>query len=290
MRNSAKRYARKIIDGRSIAGDIITDLKKQRKKIHFKPGLCVINAGSETSKDLYLLKQKKTAEELGVYFSVRNFPPRVSFSRIFRTIRSLNADRRVHGIFLPLPLPAGLPVSLLQSSIAPRKDVEGVHPENIGRLLLGETGAAPVTAGAVMEILMREKIDLTGKEAVVVGHSPHVGKPIVNLLLSSSKKAPTVTCCHISTRNLGFHTRRADILITAAGKPGLITGKMVKKGAVVIDVGISRSGRAGSISGDVLFSEAVRKAGRITPVPGGVGPVTTALLFRKLFQTCLCRK
>ena len=287
MKISDSKYQRKIIDGKAIAGEILMDLKKKRKSLAFRPVLCAVSAGRDTAKDIYLLRQKKTADELGVSFSVINLPANASLRRLFETIVTLNSDRGVHGIFLPLPLPAGLPVSAIQSSIAPGKDVEGVHPENIGKLMLGETQHAPVTALAVLEILRHERIRLKGMEAVVIGHSPHVGKPIANLLLSSPDESPTVTCCHIATRNLGAHTKRADILITAAGKPGLVTANMIKKGAVVIDVGISRSGKTGIISGDVVFSKALRKVRLITPVPGGVGPVTTALLFRKLFQSCL---
>ncbi|MBA3065866.1 bifunctional 5,10-methylenetetrahydrofolate dehydrogenase/5,10-methenyltetrahydrofolate cyclohydrolase [bacterium] len=290
-----------IIDGKRIAAEI----KEEIRKSQLKPKLVAVQVGENPASRVYVNNQKKAAEELGLGYELVEMDASTSAPELKARIEKLNTDTSVNGIILQMPLPAGLDAKDFQAIINPVKDVEGLNPANLGKIVLGEIGLVPCTAMAVWEIIKREKIDIKGKEAVIVGHSSIVGKPVSMLLLSSLNGSATTTCCHIATKDLAFHTRRADILIVAAGKAGLIKGDMIKEGAVVIDVGINRipvldekgepvlndNGQPKKKTvGDVEYEKALERAGRITPVPGGVGPVTTALLFKNLIYACSLQK
>ena len=291
----------KIIDGNRIAADIKREIMEAVEKLSPKPRLVAVQVGENPASRVYVNSQRKVAEELGIGYELVEMGAGTSRDELKERISKLNNDLSVNGIILQMPLPEGLDAKVFQALINPAKDVEGLNPANLGKLVLGDIGLAPCTAMAVWEIIKREKIDIKGKEAVVVGHSAIVGKPVVMLLLSSLNESATTTCCHIATKDLAFHTKRADILIVAAGKAGLIKGGMIKEGAVVIDVGINRvpmldgegkpllndKGKPKKKTvGDVEYEKALEKAGRITPVPGGVGPVTTAILFQNLLYAC----
>ena len=213
-----------------------------------------------------------------------------SAEAIIAHVHKLNEQQDVDGIIVLMPLPDGVDARTVQQEIAPQKDVEGIHPANIGKLFFGDFSLAPCTPHAVVTMLEESEIDLKGKETVVVGHSEIVGKPTVVMLLKSVTESPTVTCCHIATKDLAAHTGRAEVLVVAAGKAGLVTGDMIKEGAVVIDVGINRvkveeEGETKTkVVGDVEFESARDVAGAITPVPGGVGLVTTAMLLQNTVE------
>jgi len=232
----------------------------------------------------YAASQEKACAEVGIEYELRQLDADSSADDLEAEIARINADSAVTGVILLMPVPDGVNPRRVQQAIRPDKDVEGVHPANIGRLFYGDFSLAPCTPHAVVTMLRQSGVDLKGKETVVVGHSEIVGKPTVVMLLQSLMESPTVTCCHIATRDLAFHTRRAEVLVVAAGKAGLVSGDMVREGAVVIDVGINRvkvevdGEKKTRIVGDVEFEAAVEKASMITPVPGGVGLVTTAML------------
>ncbi|MFH1958547.1 MAG: bifunctional 5,10-methylenetetrahydrofolate dehydrogenase/5,10-methenyltetrahydrofolate cyclohydrolase [bacterium] len=295
----------KIIDGKSIAAGIKEEIRENVGKMAGPPTLCAVQVGENPASRVYVNNQRKAAEELGIGYELVEMADTTSKNELTAQIEKLNNDPAVSGIILQMPLPASLDAKEFQAIISPLKDVEGLNPANLGKLVLGEIGLAPCTAMAVWEIIKRENIDIKGKEAVIVGHSAIVGKPVNMMLLSSLNESATTTCCHIATRDLAFHTKRADILIVAAGKAGLIKGEMIKEGAVVIDVGINRvpvldekgspvlndKGKPKKKTvGDVEYDKALERAGRITPVPGGVGPVTTAILFKNLLYACQRRK
>jgi len=291
----------KIIDGKKIAESIKEEIRQAAGKMQAPPKLVAVQVGENPASRVYVNNQKKAAEELGIGYELVEMADTTFKDELASRIEKLNNDPAVNGIILQMPLPEPLDAKDFQAIISPLKDVEGLNPANLGKLVLGETGLAPCTALAVWEIIKRENIDIKGKEAVIVGHSAIVGKPVNLLLLSSLNESATTTCCHIATNDLAFHTKRADILIVAAGKAGLIKGGMIKEGAVVIDVGINRvpaldekgepvlndKGKPKKKTvGDVEYEKALEKAGRITPVPGGVGPVTTAILFKNLLEAC----
>ncbi len=291
----------KIIDGERIAADIKREIMEAAGKLSPKPKLTAVQVGENPASRVYVNNQRKAAAEFGIGYELVEMADTTSKYELKARLVKLNDDPAVSGIILQMPLPAPLDAKEFQAIISPLKDVEGLNPANIGKLVLGDIGLAPCTARAVWEIIKRENIDIKGKEAVIVGHSAIVGKPVAMLLLSSLNESATTTCCHIATRGLAFHTKRADILIVAAGKAGLIKGEMIKEGAVVIDVGINRipvldekgqpvlndKGKPKKKTvGDVEYEKALERAGRITPVPGGVGPVTTAILFKNLLYAC----
>lgn len=271
----------KIIDGNRIASDIKQNLKAEIEKLKsggITPHLEAVLVGNNPGAKIYAKNQAKACGELGISYRLDELPESTSQEELEDFIQKLNEDSKVTGIILQMPVPSNINGREVQLKISPSKDVEGMHPLNIGKLLYGESVLAPCTALAVMEILKSINVPLKGKEVVVVGHSEIVGKPLALLLLQSPTESPTPTVCHIATKDLSFHTKRADILIVAVGKAGLIKGDMIKEGAIVIDVGINRIDK--KIVGDVVFDEAVQKASMITPVPGGVGPVTTVMLLK----------
>ena len=287
--------AARIIDGRVLSGRIIESLKPQVEALAQKDRpvyLVAVQVGDNASSRLYVKSQQREAQRVGITYELKELPADASEKDVSEVIDELNADERVTGIILQMPLPDHLDARRLQWRIDALKDVEGVNPANMGMVVYGQPRMAPCTAMAVYELVKDACGDIRGAEVCVVGHSAIVGKPAMLLLLSDYG---TTTTCHIATRNLAEHTRRADILVIAVGKAGLVTGDMIRPGATVIDVGINRvemvdgdgrpvlngKGRPKMQTvGDVVFEEAVEVAGAVTPVPGGVGQVTTAILLR----------
>ena len=276
----------KIIDGNQIASKIKQNLRPEIEKLKAQgifPHLEAVLVGENQGAKIYAGNQDKACRQLGISYKLNELPESTSQKELEDFIRQLNENPKVTGIILQMPVPSHINGRGVQMKICPSKDVEGIHPLNIGKLVYGENVLAPCTALAVMELLKSTNVSLKGKEVVIVGHSEIVGKPLVLLLLQSPLESPTPTVCHIATKDLAFHTKRADILIVAAGKAGLVKGDMVKEGAIIIDVGINRVDK--KIVGDVVFDEAVKKASLITPVPGGVGPVTTVMLLKNTLET-----
>jgi len=240
------------------------------------PTLAVVLIGEDPASQVYVRGKKRAADSVGIATRDHLHPQGISQQELDGLLRSLNADRGVHGILLQLPLPKGLDETVALAAIDPDKDVDGLHPTNLGRLLAGERGTVPCTPAGCLAILDHYGVKLEGAEAVVVGRSRLVGKPLAQLLLA---RHATVTMCHTRTRDLAEHTRRADVLCVAAGRPRMITGDMVKEGAWVIDVGVNRLD-TGGLAGDVDFDSVAPRAAGVTPVPGGVGLLTVAMLLK----------
>ena len=276
----------KLLEGKPIAEKIKLELKDEienlKNKFKVTPTLATIQVGENPQAAIYLKSQKRLAKELNVEFQEHLLANSTTEGELIDYIAKLNRDKNVTGILLQLPLPAQINSKDIPIHINPLKDVEGMHPENVGQALFGKMRIGSCTALAVMELIKSTGIDLYGKEAVIVGHSEIVGKPVSLLLLD---KFATTTTCHIATGQRGYlptHVKRAEILVVAVGKPGIIQGEWIQEGAIVIDVGINRVGD--KIVGDVEFDKAFEKAGFITPVPGGVGPVTVMMLMRNLIE------
>jgi len=244
------------------------------------PTLAVVLVGDFPPSKIYIASKKKMAAEVGITSRDFLYPDGLPQGEVLALLSRLNADPSIHGVLLQLPLPPGCDEDQAIAAIAPEKDVDGFHPTNLGHLLAGTPTVLPCTPAGVMELLDHYGIELKGAEAVVVGRSRIVGKPLAQLLLA---RHATVTMCHTRTRDLAVHTRRAEILCVAAGRPQVITGEMVREGAVVVDVGINRL-ENGKLVGDVEFAGAAKRARAITPVPGGVGPMTVAMLLRNTLQ------
>lgn len=244
------------------------------------PGLAVVLVGEDPASQIYVRNKHKACEEVGIYSRKITLPEETTEEEILKIIDELNNDPEIDGILVQLPLPKHIDPDKVILSISPDKDVDGFHPVNAGRLLTGQDGFFPCTPLAVMELIKSAGVDVSGKEAVVVGRSNIVGKPVSMLLL---RENATVTICHSKTKDLADVCRRADILVAAVGRPEMITSDYVKEGAVVIDVGINRVGEK-KVVGDVAFDEVKDKAAYITPVPGGVGPMTITML---LYNTLL---
>ena len=269
-----------LIDGKDIAAKVRAELReevetmaKERKK---RPALAVILVGEDPASQIYVRNKQRACEDVGILSEIYTLGENVSQESLEYIINSLAERRDIDGILLQMPLPKGLdPVKALKC-IPPEKDVDAFHPDNVGHIMRGDYRFLPCTPAGVMELLRRYDIDISGKERVVIGRSDIVGKPMAMMLLHSGG---TVTICHSKTQNLAEHTRRADILVSAVGKAGFVTADMVKDGAVVIDVGINRNAD-GKICGDVDFTAVEPKASYITPVPGGVGPMTVAMLMK----------
>ena len=254
---------------------------KELKALAAPPRVVAIHNPESPAARYYLRAQKKTCGEAGVPYDVRTLEPGWDLAKVIALIRDLNRDPAVTGITVHTPLPAGMDQDAVMSAIHPSKDIEGIHPENLGRLAFGVHWPAPCAASAAVELARLARPSFKGLDAVVVGRSALVGKAIALLLLQSKAEAPTPTLCHTATADLGAHTRKADLLFAAAGRAGLIRGDMVKPGAVVIDVGINET-KDGKLVGDVVFDEVKEVAGAITPVPGGVGPVCHSILLRNI--------
>ena len=284
------RMSARLIEGEPIAERIKAEVKGEIAQMAAAPKLAGVLASDNPGAIYYAKSQEKACAEVGIQYKLHQLSASSSTDELKDHIRKLNADPAVNGIILLMPVPEGVDPREVQQAIAPQKDVEGVHPANIGRLFYGDFSLAPCTPHAVIAMLEDAGVELSGKEVVVVGHSEIVGKPTVIMLLKSVMHSPTVTCCHIATRDLALHTGRAEVLIVAAGKAGLIKGDMIREGAVVIDVGINRvkvevdGKKKTRIVGDVEFDQAKEKAAAITPVPGGVGLVTTAMLLKNTVE------
>lgn len=269
----------KRIDGKQIAGEIRGELAKKvaefRAANGFAPGLAVIIVGENPASKVYVRNKQRACEEIGIASTVIELPEDTKEEELLSVVAELNADAGVHGILVQLPLPRHLDAEKVLLSIDPRKDVDAFHPYNVGRIMIGDYDFLPCTPAGVMELLKRSDISPDGKECVVVGRSNIVGKPQAMLLLHAGG---TVTVCHSHTKNLPEVCRRADILVTAIGKPEFFDETYVKPGAVVIDVGMNRRPADGKLCGDVNFERVEPVASAITPVPGGVGPMTIAML------------
>ena len=276
----------RILDGRALSQRIKDDLKEEVAKLKGlygnMPSMVNIIAGNYHCACAYANAQKKAAEYIGVGYELVHLPEDATQEEIVKYIEKVNGNSNIHGIILHKPVPEHINYRFIADHIAPEKDLEGINVNNIGKLILGKQGIMPCTPASVMEHIRLSGIDIRGKEAVVIGHSEIVGKPLSLLLL---REFATVTVCHIATSEAGMLTRhinRADILVSAVGKPSFIKGEWIKEGAVVIDVGINRI--ASKIVGDIEFETACRRASYITPVPGGVGPVTVVMLMRNLIN------
>lgn len=269
----------KLIDGKAAAAEIREELKARCALLAERgivPRLAVILVGGDPASKIYVRNKERACVAVGIQTETIRFPAATDMQTLEAQIDALNADETVDGILLQLPLPDGLNADELLERIAPEKDVDGFHPLNFGKLALGLGGRTPCTPAGCMELLRREHVEIAGREAAVIGRSRLVGKPMALLLQAANA---TVTMCHSRTRDLAAHTKRADIVIVAAGRPGLLTGDMIKPGATVIDVGINRTAE-GKICGDADFESVSQVAGAVTPVPGGVGPMTIAMLLR----------
>jgi len=278
----------KILDGAALAAaskdDVATRVKALRSAGQ-RVALTAILVGSTAAGELYAERQRQACEAVGITYELKTFPADITADALKSTIHALNHHQNVTGIMLHLPLPAHLDATEMQYQIDPVKDVEGVNPANIGYVVYGHTLIAPCTAQAVIELISASGVTLRGAEAVVVGASEIAGKPIALLL---AQQMATITLCHIATKDLSLHTKRAEVLVVAVGKPSLIHGENIREGAVVIDVGINRvpgaDGKRITV-GDVHFESALPKAGWITPVPGGVGPMTVAMLLKNTLRS-----
>lgn len=279
--SSSNESQYRAIDGRSIAdrihGDVEREVQELRAAGHV-PHLVAVQVGSDPGTEAYVRRQEDRFSRLGIQYSHQELEQSISSETLFNHLDRLNEDSTVTGIIMTMPIPPGIPVHKIQEKIRPEKDVEGVNPQNLGRLIQSQAGIGPCTALAVMTALEATGVPMKGKDAVIVGRSAIVGKPVGLLLL---QERATVTTCHTATRELSAHTRRADILIVAAGKPNIVTGDMVREGVIVIDVGINRlPGPPPRTVGDVDFESVAPKSSWITPVPGGIGPITVAILAR----------
>ena len=273
-----------ILDGKVVAQKVLDEVRAGVARLHdtarVTPTLAVVLVGDFAPSKIYVANKKKAADSVGIAAEDHLHPEGLDRAALLALLGRLNADPRVHGILLQLPLPSGLDEDEAIAAIDPAKDVDGLHPVNLGRLLAGAPTVVPCTPGGCMEILDHYGCELKGAEAVVIGRSRLVGKPLAQLLLA---RHATVTMCHTRTRDLAEHTRRADVLCVAAGRPGTVTKDMVKDGAWVIDVGINRL-PTGKVVGDVDFAGVAERVRAITPVPGGVGPMTIAMLLRNTLR------
>lgn len=268
-----------IISGKELSSQIRAELKDQvssMSKDDVLPGLAVVLVGDDPASQVYVNNKEKACKALGMYSEVHRLPASATENELLALVQRLNENNRIHGILVQMPLPDHISEQKVIHAIDPAKDVDGFHPVNVGKLMIGEEALTACTPAGIIEMLKRSGIEIAGKRAVVVGRSNIVGKPISMLLLHEHA---TVTICHSRTPNLAEVTREADILITAVGRPNMITKQFVKPGSVVIDVGINRM-PDGKLAGDVDFESVKEIAGYITPVPGGVGPMTITMLMR----------
>ena len=271
-----------ILDGKAMSLELREKIKNQAAALKDRgvtPGLAVILVGHDPASEIYVRNKGKACEETGFYHETLTLEENIRQETLEAEIDRLNSDPRIHGILVQLPLPGHLNEAAALARIRPEKDVDGFHLMNVGRLSTGLDGVIPCTPRGALYMIHQTGISLSGKEAVVIGRSNIVGKPMAMLL---TRENCTVTICHSRTRNLAEHCRRADILVAAVGKPGYVTADMVKEGAVVIDVGINRVN--GKVCGDVDFDAVLEKAGWITPVPGGVGKMTITMLLQNTVE------
>ncbi|AJF08027.1 bifunctional methylenetetrahydrofolate dehydrogenase/methenyltetrahydrofolate cyclohydrolase FolD [Geoalkalibacter subterraneus] len=273
-----------IIDGKAIAKGIrarIKDETAELKKCDVTPGLAVVLVGDDPASRVYVTMKEKACAEAGIFSDEHKLPAETSEEQLLELVAQLNADERIDGILVQLPLPGHIDESKVLEAISPKKDVDGFHPYNVGRLATGNPLFKPCTPYGVMKMLEHAGVNLTGADVVVVGRSNIVGKPVALMCLAQHA---TVTICHSRTRDLAQRVRAADVVIAAVGRPEMIKGEWIKPGATVIDVGINRVGEK-KLVGDVEFAAASEKAAAITPVPGGVGPMTIAMLLQNTLES-----
>ena len=279
--------AAQIIDGKQVAAEMRAELKAEVAKLKEQgivPGLGVILVGEDPASQSYVRAKERACEELGIYSDDNRLPADTTQQDLIALVNQMNNDPKINGILVQLPLPKGLNESEVLLAIAPEKDVDGFHPMNVGKMMVGEKAFLPCTPHGVIQLLLRSGVTIEGAKVVIVGRSNIVGKPLANMLIQKNAKGnATVTVCHTRTADLAWHTRQADIVIAAAGRPNTITADMVKDGVVVIDVGVNRVEDATKkkgyrLVGDVDFEAVKEKASLITPVPGGVGPMTITML------------
>ncbi len=275
----------KIIDGKAISNKVKEELKIEVEKLKEKgivPKLSVVLVGDDPASKVYVRNKEKSAAKVGIVSETIKLSAETTEEELVDLVKKLNRDPEVNGILVQLPLPDHISKDRIIETISPEKDADGFHPYNLGRLLAGIPSVIPCTPNGIMRMLDEIGFELRGRNAVVIGRSVIVGKPVAQLLLS---RHATVTTCHSRTKNLEFYTKNADVLVVAVGKPEIVNGEMIKEGAVVIDVGINRM-EDGKLVGDVHFESANRVASWITPVPGGVGPMTVAmLLYNTIYLT-----
>jgi len=283
-----------IIDGKQVAAAIRSELKSNvarlQKLAGITPGLAVILIGDDPASTSYVTAKEKACAEIGVYSDDNRLPADCTQDKLLKLIDRLNNDPRIHGILVQLPLPRHIDEARVIMAIDPNKDVDGFHPINVGRMVIGEKAFLPCTPHGVIQLLQRSGVQIAGAHVVIVGRSNIVGKPLANLLLQKTASGnATVTVCHTGTKDLASFTRQADIVIAAAGRPNTITADMIKEGAAVIDVGVNRvedatAPRGYRLVGDVDFETVRHKASHLTPVPGGVGPMTITMLLHNTVQ------
>jgi methylenetetrahydrofolate dehydrogenase (NADP+)/methenyltetrahydrofolate cyclohydrolase len=276
----------RIIDGKAAAAALRAKLAAQVATLPFRPGLAVVLIGDDAASAIYVRAKDRAANAVGIAAHTIRLPPDTSTEALITRITRLNADPAVDGILVQLPLPSHIASQAVIEAVDPDKDVDGFHPLNVGRLAAGHPGLVPCTPAGVMKLLAEANIPLEGARALVLGRSMIVGRPMAALLLAANA---TVTMAHSRTRELAAECRRADVIIAAAGRPGLVRSDWIAPGATVIDVGVNRL-PDGSLVGDVTFAEAVEVAGAITPVPGGVGPMTIACLLQNTVTAALRRR
>lgn len=283
-----------IIDGKQVAADMRAELKEKVAELKAKgvtPGLAVVLVGDDPASKSYVTAKERACEEIGIYSNDNRLAADTSEEDLLTLIDKLNKDSKVNGILVQLPLPKHIDEDKVLLAIDPAKDVDGFHPVNVGKMVVGQDAYLPCTPHGVIQLLLRSNVKLEGAEVVVVGRSNIVGKPVANMLIQKSPTGnATVTVCHTRTKNMAEHVRRADIVIAAAGWPNTVTADMVKDGAVVIDVGVNRvedatKKRGYRLVGDVDFEGVKEKASLITPVPGGVGPMTITMLLYNTVQS-----
>jgi methylenetetrahydrofolate dehydrogenase (NADP+)/methenyltetrahydrofolate cyclohydrolase len=280
--------AANLIDGRAISGQILAELAVRVDALRsrgIQPGLAFVRVGEDPASKVYVGRKEKTSQELGIHSETHVLPEATNEADLLALLHRLNADERLHGILVQAPLPQQIRQEVVYATVAPLKDVDGFHPINVGKLMLGDTdGFQPCTPAGVRELLVRSQVKTSGAEVVILGRGNIVGKPMAAMLCQKGRNAnSTVTICHSATRNIKEHCRRADIIVAAMGVAEFLKADMVKPGAVVMDVGVNRVPDPGSktgtkLVGDVAFAEVQPIAGKITPNPGGVGPMTIAML------------
>ncbi|HIE50371.1 MAG TPA: bifunctional methylenetetrahydrofolate dehydrogenase/methenyltetrahydrofolate cyclohydrolase FolD [Armatimonadetes bacterium] len=286
--------AAKILDGKQVAAEMRAEMKVEVERLkaehNLTPGLAVVLVGEDPASISYVRGKRKACDEIGIYSREHHLPEDYEEDKLISLLEELNQDPDIHGILVQLPLPKHIDEEKVLLAIDPTKDVDGFHPMNVGRMVIGKPTFLPCTPHGVQQLLLRSGIEIEGKHVVIVGRSNIVGKPLANILLQKKPGAnATVTICHTGTKDLAHHTRQADILVVAAGRPNTVTADMVSEGVVVVDVGVNRvedpTKKSGyRLVGDVDFEAVKEKASAISPVPGGVGPMTITLLLYNTIQ------
>jgi len=283
----------KIIDGKLISSKIKDEVKEETKKLLFEqniiPGLAFIIVGDNPASKVYVKSKGKACEEIGFHSVTKTLPESTSEIELLKIINGFNSDNNIHGILVQLPLPKHINEQNIIEAIDYKKDVDGFHPQNVGRLSIGQSCFIPCTPYGIIQLIKRSNVETNGKNVVIIGRSNIVGKPMASLFLRKDINS-TVTVCHSATNDIKSFTLNADIIIAAIGKPDFVKGDMIKEGAVIIDVGINRvedknSAKGYKLTGDVDFNSCIEKVSGITPVPGGVGPMTIAMLMRNTLDS-----